>query len=589
MSRALRIVLACASCLCGPAATGPAAAAPPTIATWSLCELVGPGAQRPGIYGTDLGFTFVHPYRDANDTVDDRLVFLFGDTWPDATSPCTEPPPQNDDVAATVRVADLPSYPAGPPPDGPGTARCPILDFGAAEPLRTRPLHVVFDDRDVEMGYGRTPLTGWSDGRRPHGLFSAGELATCATDADCGGGLGCAHGEFGRCAVSPCTEGGACPPDPGFDDVLIPSACRLDRASDCTVPWSPRRGCAEIPERRGVCTDATGSLWRTALAASASDPDPSSPSAREREPDRRHLLARWVYVAAESPERPGVYEAVARFATAKFINSAARTIAAFDPDDPSRNDYRHGYDTLLVWGRPWFLGAGGAQSLPYLLYVDLDAGPRGAAVWSPRYFAGHGEDGRPRWSENEADAAPLYESEFDLVNQLSVAWVEPLGAWVMLYGGDQPDAMKGGAGPRAHEQPEPGAVHLRWAAHPWGAATRDADGAWSDPVPVVRPEEVAPLLACEGNGVPAGCVEGDPIRPLDFFRARLTGADCRAGRPEGVFDRGNLYAANVLDVLTRAVPPSRPGGRAAELVWTVSTWNPYAVQLLKSRVELPPR
>jgi hypothetical protein len=206
--------------------------------------------------------------------------------------------------------------------------------------------------------------------------------------------------------------------------------------------------------------------------------------------------------------------------------------------------------------------------------------------WAPRYFAGCSAGGLPRWSDREADAAPLYGSEFDVVNQLSLSWVEPLRAWVMLYGGDQ--LVTGGVPePRTYEAPEPGAVHLRWAAHPWGAERGGAGGgrgAWSDPVPVLRPRDVPQLLACRAKDEPAGCVAGDKVRPIDFFRARLTGADCRTG--SSGFDRGFFYSAGVIDPFTRAVTPARSGARAAEIVWLVSTWNPYAVELLKSRVEL---
>jgi hypothetical protein len=64
----------------------------------------------------------------------------------------------------------------------------------------------------------------------------------------------------------------------------------------------------------------------------------------------------------------------------------------------------------------------------------------------------------------------------------------------------------------------------------------------------------------------------------------MTGADCRAGNPG--FDRGIMYAAIVVEELTRAAPASRPGARAAEVVWEISTWNPYAVWLIKSRIEI---
>jgi hypothetical protein len=583
MRRATTIVFACALATSVFAAAGAQAAAetPPTIDTWPLCELIGPHAQRPGVYGTDLGFTFRHPYRAADGKVDERIVFFFGDTWPTYDSPCTEPPWTNDDTMATLRLADLPEYPPGPPGTGADAPRCPVLDFGAPDPLHDRPLRVLYRGRDLNMSYNRTPLAGWSDGRRPYGLFTEGDAATCSTDADCGAGQSCLRGELGRCTVDPCPAGQDCGRDPRIDEVLSAPVCRLDR-NDCAAAFSPRRRCAPEPDRRGLCADSTGSMWVTGAAAHPADPD------------RRQLATTWVYVAVESAARPNVWETVSRFPTAKFVNPAARTVAAFDPDDPSRNDYRHGYDTLLIWGRPAFRGSDGAQALLYLLYNELrsdaedaSATGGGAMRWAPRYFAGYRADGRPRWSDSESDAAPLYASDFDVVNQIGLSWVEPLGAWVMLYGGDDTDGSSRPT-PRAHEEPTHGAIHLRWAEHPWGAATRDAArGAWSDAFPLFSPGDAPELFACSEKGVPAGCAEGDPVRPIDFFRARMTGADCRAGIHS--LDRGILYSANVIDELTRAVPASRQGGRAAELVWNVSVWNPYAVVLLKSRIELAGR
>ncbi len=234
-----------------------------------------------------------------------------------------------------------------------------MLDFAVPDPLHDRPLRVVHEGRDLNMSYNRTPLAGWSDGRRPYGLFTAAEIATCASDGDCGAGQSCLRGELGRCTVDPCPAGQQCPRDPRIDEVLSPPVCRLDR-NDCAAPFSPRRRCAADPDDRGMCTDATGSMW---LTGSAAHPD---------DPDRRLLATMWVYVAVEDEKRPNVWQSVARFSTAKFVNPAARTIAAFDPADPSRNDYRHGDDTLLIWGKPTFRGGEGAQALTYLLYNKLE-------------------------------------------------------------------------------------------------------------------------------------------------------------------------------------------------------------------------
>jgi hypothetical protein len=47
---------------------------------------------------------------------------------------------------------------------------------------------------------------------------------------------------------------------------------------------------------------------------------------------------------------------------------------------------------------------------------------------------------------------------------------------------------------------------------------------------------------------------------------------------------GRLYAPNVLDEWTEDV--SDAGRRAAEIYWNVSTWNPYQVVLVKTRLSV---
>jgi hypothetical protein len=74
----------------------------------------------------------------------------------------------------------------------------------------------------------------------------------------------------------------------------------------------------------------------------------------------------------------------------------------------------------------------------------------------------------------------------------------------------------------------------------------------------------------------AVCAPGDPRRPPDFF---LPGCPSFAA----AFDVGRFYGPNVIDVYTRAAGPT-----AMDLFWNVSTWNPYAVILMRSRIEAGP-
>ena len=284
--------------------------------------------------------------------------------------------------------------------------------------------------------------------------------------------------------------------------------------------------------------------------------------------------------------------ALARFSTGKFINPAARTVAAFDPDDPSRNDYRHGYDTLLVWGKPWFSGAAGAQALTYLLYNKL------SPASSDRPDALVAALLRRLSATTAARAGATRESTRRRSTSVGVRRRQPDQRELRRAARRLGDALRrrrdrrlGRSLPRTHLAPAPGALHLRWAQHPWGAATqggatREQSGAWSEPFPVLRPEDVPQLLACRARTILRRLRrrrQGPPHRllPRAHDRSRLP-----PGNPG--FDRGIFYSSIVIDELTRAVEPKPKGARAAELVWEISTWNPYAVWLIKSRVELAP-
>jgi hypothetical protein len=72
------------------------------------------------------------------------------------------------------------------------------------------------------------------------------------------------------------------------------------------------------------------------------------------------------------------------------------------------------------------------------------------------------------------------------------------------------------------------------------------------------------------------CAPGDPRRPPDFF---LPGCPSFAA----AFDIGRFYGPNVIAEYTRAA-----GDTAAELTWNVSTWNPYGVVLMRSRIDAGP-
>jgi hypothetical protein len=266
-------------------------------------------------------------------------------------------------------------------------------------------------------------------------------------------------------------------------------------------------------------------------------------------------------------ERVGPTQYISRaiFLTNKYLNLTARTVRSFDPADPSRNDYSPGTGKLLVWGRPAFDNISEeGEAPPYFLYHSLPLEVSGDRLaFEPQYLSG-GVDAAPTYSTDQRDAVPLYTGELDPVNHHALSWVEPLQRWVTIYSGSSTDFIS--TNPNAgRTQPVPGALYARVAPDPWGP--------WTDATPVLTNEQMALDLVC-GKQAPVGCLP--PPMPL-IRPGCLELADPLGG--------GNMYGANIIDVMTREVSPENSGGRAADIYWNVSTWHPYSVILVRTHIE----
>ncbi len=581
--------------------------------------LVGPRNQDPGVYGTDLGVTVKLP--DKPGQVSDRLAIFFGDTWAKAGDACKYPVAHSDDLEAW-----LPSYRPTAlrvgPPTGDERAACRALEY----PLEDRanatswPRVRLFasadakrGDEPMDTGMLRAPGGAFSDGKVTYVTYGS-DPVTCDASKECP--------ESMLCSTDPAYSGkplGEC--SGAFAKALngVAAYCRDDE--DCAATAKCKK------PAHGVC------LATTPFAVPSKD---GMVAPKWYEDDPRRGVARVGLIAAGVwPDRPSDYAVVVRFPTNRFQNVAARTVRYFDPDDPSKNDYRPGDHTLLLWGRAAFAEKGGAQALPFLLYQPLAEWRSGAPRrWHPRFFAGYRADGRPAWSDHESDAQPIYgapgtardasgerlewkEPEFDYVNQMTFAWVEPLRRWVMLYGGDDPafivlDPGSATAPAPVHLERSPGAIHFRVARHPWGRARRDSppEDGFTSAEPVLTRRQAAPYLACGDGGEKAlpGCLkQGDPNGPLSLFgtlaslstkldvgafadvtakclggAVAMAGQTALSGNPIG-----RLYGANVIQEWTAEVKdPAAPGRRAAEIYWNASTWNPYQVVLFKTELRV---
>lgn len=563
-----------------------------------MCVLLGPSGEHPGVYGTDLGFTV-----EATDDKSKQWV-LFGDTWGEAGDACRYAPEEADDLLASLPLQRPTSLPASPERMRP----CEVIryELGSDDDLRTwsrcrlyaPPKAGSSVGMPLSMGFLRTPVAAFRSADSVFGLFHRSEPVKCKQSDDCPYSMRCSKElqgvKVGMChlpALAP--DGGAgnfCRND---DDCML-GECALDEAGYCMsrVPF-------KVEAKEGVF----GPNWY-----------------RE---DPRRALAKLLKIGRMEGPRPGDFSVVAEFPTNRFLNAVARGVAHFDPDHPERNDYRPGEHTLLMWGRSAFFGERGAQSLPFLLYNRLPK-PGAALEWKPRFFAGLSTDGRPTWSADEEDAQPLYGGkpeiirragevrfdwpapEFDHVNQMAVTWLAGAKRWIMLYGGDMPDFMitdeDGDRLPATYPQPIPGAIHLRAARHPWGDG--DSEGAWSPPLPLLTPEQAASYLACPDSGsddLPGCQLSGDPHGPFTLFGTLLQHAatlkpgpffevagQCLAGdvATDILYDLsgdhvGRLYGVNIIDAWTEAAPADKG---AIDLYWNVSTWNPYQVILVRSRL-----
>jgi hypothetical protein len=160
------------------------------------------------------------------------------------------------------------------------------------------------------------------------------------------------------------------------------------------------------------------------------------------------------------------------------------------------------------------------------------------SAWS--YFAGaeagvggEATDCAPRWSASESDATPLFPAT--CVGELSVHYHPGLGVWLLLYNCD-----------------EPRGVHVRAARDPWGP--------WSEPALLFRPWE---------DGGYCG-----------FMHTSFEHDQCDdVSDPGRENEWGGEYGPYVVSRLS-----AEATGDEGEVVFVLSTWNPYNTVLMGSRV-----
>jgi len=180
-------------------------------------------------------------------------------------------------------------------------------------------------------------------------------------------------------------------------------------------------------------------------------------------------------------------------------------------------------------------GSGTYRASPASLAVaPLDA-IEDRAAWS--FFTGTapGDSCTPLWSAAEADAAPLFTAS--CLGELSVHYHPGLGAWLLLYNCG-----------------EPRGIHVRAAPFPWGP--------WSEPALLFRPWEDGGYCGFMHTSFEHDACDdvSDPGRENEW---------------------GGEYGPYIVSRLSTAATDD-----AGELVFVMSTWNPYNTVLMASRVRV---
>jgi hypothetical protein len=497
--------------------------------------------NRIAYYGTDLGFSYGHQ---------GEIHFLFGDTWASEAYAPIQPSTAGryDDSFGSI---DLKVY-SKPRRISPN--HIPLIKLGqiagTTEMAAINPGHA--------MDLGKTPMAGFSNGSREFGLFNVTKPLGCRLDKDCGGGLTCDTG-LGFLGAPFSKEEGLTLPCVDGD-----RGCSVDTLSDSAG--------AAIPGS-GFCTDRTSTIYANTPMGRI-----SATALQQR-------------VGLRSLSDPRQFTDVQRWLTNKFVNATARTVNDFRPErgpGASHQDYANasgaGKDRrVLIWGRPGFVGVASKQRTlgVYFAYTDLPAGP--GFSWTLHYYTGSTAAGAPQFSTNETDAVALdldsrvagvqSAEPVDVVNQVSIAWIESLKKWVMFYGGGL-STLPSAALPHCgvlelfagRECKDVvignGAVHMRTADDPWGP--------WSPPQDVV----IGGDPAVAGSGL---------YRPGGMLRhPACTSAGCATPTQSAVYhpeEYGFLYGTNIIEQWTQ------PVGAGVDVLWNASTWDPYRVILLRTRID----
>jgi hypothetical protein len=187
---------------------------------------------------------------------------------------------------------------------------------------------------------------------------------------------------------------------------------------------------------------------------------------------------------------------------------------------------------VLTWGTSKY-----RESDAYLSIVPVAQFETGKGT---RYFAGLNPAGAPLWSEKESDATPIVKD--GTLGDLSVTWCKDLSLWLMTYDRRTPVA----------------GIAFSYSHTPWGP--------WSEPQVLFNPVRDVAF---------GKFIHNPQAQPDDGVAGPVFGPKNQAN---AAAIRGGAYAPYVVERWTKAKDSE------LDLYYVLSTFNPYVVVLMKSRL-----
>ena len=189
---------------------------------------------------------------------------------------------------------------------------------------------------------------------------------------------------------------------------------------------------------------------------------------------------------------------------------------------------------ILVWGTGAYRKSDAYLSIAPAAQFESGKGTR--------YFAGLDGRNAPIWSEKESDARAIVQN--GTMGDLSVTWCKDLGLWLMTYDS---------------REPAPRGILFSYSRTPWGP--------WSEPQIIFNAVR---------DGAVGKFIHNPQASPDDGLAGPVIGKG--QANPQAV--HGGAYAPYVIERWTKWQ------GAELSIYYVLSTWNPYVVVLMKSRLHL---